>query len=413
MSSIPKCAALLLALASPLLHAAPGLVLSYDGVADRVRAQNPDLAAARVRIREAQARVLKAGRLANPELESSVEHDPRFREWKAEIGFSQRFPVTDRLRLEKKVSETELQAAEAEVRDVERTLVAAGREAMVEVLALRQRRDLLDQQLGLSRELTEFLDQVASKGEGSPLDAGQARIEAAGLDAERRVLGAQEAGLVGRLKSLLGIPAGTPLHVTGSLPPPRRSGGTADPGQRADFQAKHLEAQAAAQGVALEQARKYDDIEAGVFAGNERREDAPDGFDREAILGLRVKIPLPLWNKNEGAIAEAKAKQERAELETKALARGIRLEAEAAAAEMERWARLVAEIEQTLLPLADAQAAAAEKAFRDGQGEIQAVFRSRDKRLSLANSRLEALKQFHLSRVRHDAALGNSHEPIP
>jgi hypothetical protein len=35
------------------------------------------------------------------------------------------------------------------------------------------------------------------------------------------------------------------------------------------------------------------------------------------------------------------------------------------------------------------------------------VFRSREKRLDLANSRLDALRQFHLARVRHDAALGN------
>lgn len=401
-------AALLLALASPMLHAEPGLVVSYDSIVQRVRSQNPDLAAARVRIREALGRSLKAGRHANPELESSVEHDPRFREWKAEVGFSQRFPVTNRLRLEKEISLTEIKAAEAEVREVERGLIAAAREAMVEILALRQRRALLDQQRTLSNELTGFLEEVAAKGEGSLLDAGQARIEAAGLDAEMRLLDAREAGVIGHLKTFLGMPPGTPLHVAGSLPPARLPGGSVDPDRRADFQAKKLAAQAAAQGVALEQARKYDDIEAGLFAGTERREDVPDGHDREAIVGVRLKIPLPLWNKNEGAIEEAKAKQERTELEAKALVRGIRLEAEAARAEMEQWAKLVNDIDQTLLPLADAQAAEAEKAFRNGQGELQTVFRSREKRLELATSELESLRQFHLARVRHEAALGDS-----
>lgn len=401
-------AALLLALASPLLYAEPGLVVSYDSIVQRVRSQNPDLAAARVRIREALGRALKAGRHANPELESSVEHDPRFREWKAEVGFSQRFPVTNRLRLEKEISLTEIKAAEAEVREVERGLIANAREAMVEVLALRQRRALLAQQKTLSNELTTFLEEVAAKGEGSLLDAGQARIEAAGLDAELRQLDAREVGVIGRLKAFLGTPPGTPLHVAGSLPPAWLPGGSVDPDRRADFQAKKLAAQAAAQGVALEQARKYDDVEAGLFAGTERREDVPDGYDREGIVGVRLKIPLPLWNKNEGAIEEAKAKQERTELEAKALARGIRLEAEAARAEMEQWAKLVNEIDQTLLPLADTQAAEAEKAFRNGQGEIQTVFRSREKRLELATSKLESLRQFHLARVRHEAALGNS-----
>lgn len=401
-------AVLLLAFAPFPVRGEPALILSYDSIPQRVRAQNPDLAAARLLMREAQGRALGAGRLANPELETSIEQNSRFREWKAEIGLSQRFPVTNRMHLAKEISLTGIKAAEAEVREVERALIAKAREEMVEVLALRQRRALIEQQKTLSIELTTFLEEVAAKGEGSLLDAGQARIEAAGLDAEMRVLDAQEAGVIGRLKALLGMPPGTPLHVAGSLSPARLPGGSVDPDRRADFQARKLAAEAAAQGVALERARKYDDIEAGLFAGTERREDVPDGYDREAIVGVRLKIPLPLWNRNEGAIEEAQAKQERTELEAKALARGIRLEAEAARTEMVQWAKLVNEIEQTLLPLADTQAAEAEKAFRNGQGELQTVFRSREKRLELATSKLESLRQFHLARVRHEAALGNS-----
>lgn len=400
---LPVC---LLGLAPHTLLAEPGLVISYDNVAQRVRAQNPDLTAARARIREAEGRLLGAGRMPNPEIEGGVEHNRRFSEWKAEVGFSQRFPVTDRLRLEKSVGRIEVEAARAEVRQVERDLIASARGAMVEALTLRQRRGLLEKQAGLANDLAAFLDGVAAKGEGSPLDAGQARIEAAGLDATRRSLDAQEAGAIGKLKSLLGIQAGTPLHVTGTLPAPSMAAPAADPARRADFQAKRLEAEAAAEGVALEEARRYEDIGAGVFVGGERTKDAPEGFEREAVVGLRLSIPLPLWNKNEGGIAEARARRERVELEAKALARNIRLEVEAARAEMERWAELVREIQDTLLPMADELSSAAEKAFREGQGELQAVFRSREKHLELANSRLDALKEFHLARIRHQAALG-------
>ena len=177
-------AALLIASPATMLEAEPGVVVSYDMLPRLVRSQNPELTAARVRIREALARSAKAGRHANPELETSVEQNSRFREWKAEIGFTQRFPVTDRLRLEREIGLTEVKAAEAEVREVERQLVAAAREAMVEIQALRQRRDLLVRQRKLSEEFATFLDQVAGKGEGSPLDAGMARI---GEGDDRRV----------------------------------------------------------------------------------------------------------------------------------------------------------------------------------------------------------------------------------
>ena len=120
---------------------------------------------------------------------------------------------------------------------------------------------------------------------------------------------------------------------------------------------------------------------------------------------LRFNIALPLWNKNEGAIQEAEAKKTRKEKEAVALGRGIRLEAEAARAEMEEWAKMIGEINGTLLPLADEQTKLAEAAYRNAQGEIQSVLRSREKRLQLAAARLDALREFHLARVRHETAL--------
>jgi cobalt-zinc-cadmium efflux system outer membrane protein len=388
------------------LSAEPGVVVSLASIGDRVRAQNPDLAAARLRIREALGRMNQSGRLANPELEAGFMHDPRMRERSFEIGFTQRFPVTGRLGLEKKVTLTEYQASEAEVREVERRIIAEARGAVVKVLSIRQRRGLLGEQAGLAGEFAGVLAAAAEKGEGSALDAGQAKLEAAGLAVEMRQLDAAETAVVGTLKPLLGIRPGDPLHVGGTLPEPALPGTAVDPARRPDFQAAVLGARAAGEGVALEQARRYDDIEAGLFAAAERTEDAPEGYDKEALVGLRFKIPLPLWNKNEGAIEEAQARKERKELEAVALGRSIRLEAEAARAEMAEWAKLLGELGENLMPLADQQSAAAEDAFRKGQGELQAVFRSREKRLELSSARLDALREFHLARVRYEAAIG-------
>lgn len=405
MYSFLSRAAVAWLLAASLAEAEPGVIISLESVGARVNAQNPDLAAARLRIREALGRNKQSGRLANPELDFEASHDPRFRERSIAIGFSQRFPVTDRLRLEKEVSATEVKVAEAEVSEVKRQLVAQAREGIVNVLAIRKRRDLLKEQSTLSKEFSDFLAGVAEKGEGSPLDAGQAKLEASSLALEMRQLDATEAAAVGGLKPLLGVRPNEPLYVSGVLPEVAIPGVAVDPSKRPDFQAAALDAKAAAQGVALEQSKRYEDVEAGVFAGAERREDAPEGYDSESMLGVRFKIPLPLWNKNEGAIEEAQAKQERKEKEATALARNIRLEAEAARAEMMEWEKLLSETGNTLLPLADEQAKAAEEAYRKGQGELQAVFRNREKRMQLQAARLDALREFHLARVRYESAL--------
>jgi cobalt-zinc-cadmium efflux system outer membrane protein len=405
MHSIALRAVVAFVLTVSALHAEPGLVVTLSGVGDRVRAQNPDLAAARLRIREALGRMNQSGRLANPELELGLQHDASWRDRSFEIGFTQRFPVTDRLSLEKQVTLTEYKASEAEVREVERRIVAEAREAVVNVLAIRQRRKLLEDQAELSKEFSSFLSDLAAKGEGSPLDAGQARLEAASLTTELRQLSAAEMAALGGLKPLLGVRPGEPLHVGGFLPVPAVPAGDVDPSRRPDFQAAALSAVAAGEGIALEQSKRWEDVEGGFFVASERKQDYPEGFYQEGIVGLRFTFPLPLWNKNEGGIEEALAKKERMDLEVSALARSIHLEAEAAKAEMAEWAKLLADLGNNLIPLADQQSKAVEDAFRKGQGEIQTVFRSREKRLELSVARLDALRQFHLARVRYETAL--------
>lgn len=382
-----------------------GIVVTLASIGDRVRSQNPDLAAARLRIREALGRHVQSGRLSNPELNIDLSHNRSFRERGAEVGFSQRFPITNRLSIEKAVTAIELEAAEAEVREVERGIVADARQGVVKVLASRQRRELVEKQIALSKDFASFLGETAKKGEGSPLDAGQARIEAASLSLEMRQLQATEVAEIGALKPLLGIRPGEPLYVGGSLPDPSSPKQGADPSRRPDYQAAMLNAKAARQGIELERTKKYEDIQAGVFAGAERSEDAPEGYDTEGVVGIRLSIPLPLWNKNEGGVMEAQAKAERLEKEASALGRTIRLEADAAKSEMDEWAKLLSELGGDLLPQAEQQASAAEEAFRKGQGEIQTVFQAREKRVQLAGARLDALREFHLARVRYDSAV--------
>ena len=392
--------------ANARLMAEPSLVITLAGVTERVRAQNPDLAAARLRIGEAMGRMKQAGHLKNPELETSLEQNVDFREGKLELGFSQRFPVTGRLGLEKEISATHLKAAEMEVREVERQLVARAKTSVIRVLAFRQRRELLRNQIALASEFSEKLSAASQKGEGSALDAATARLESAGLSAQIRQLDAEEAAAVGELKPLLGMHAGELINVGGFLAQPTLPSNGVNPARRPDFLAATLEVDAARQGIDLQQALRYDDVEAGLFAAAERTEDAPNGYDNEGIVGFRFRIPLPLWNKNEGAIEEAQATHERRKLEATALARQIRLEAESDRAQIVEWAKLIRELDETLLPLAAEQSKAADEAYAQSLTDIQTVFRSREKNLQLAATRLDALREFHLALIRHEASRG-------
>ena len=385
--------------------AAESLVVSLKSIPDRVRKQNPDLAAARYRIAEAQGRLNQSGRRANPELEIEFGHNADFREGEFTVGISQKFPVTNRLALEKAVSLSSLKGAQAEVRDVERRLIAETKQILIRTLAIRRQKELLQKQADVAKQLADYIGQAAKKGEGSLLDAGQAKLEAAQFSNQMRQLDAEAASISGTLKPLLGMSVSEALVVTGSLPEipaPSRSLNTS---QRPDLQAAKIAIQEAAEVAALERTKCREDIELSFTGGVERSEDAPEGFENEAIFKFGITIPLPLWNKNEGTIQEADARKIRREKEAIALISDIRHEAATAHAEMTEWAKLSREISVTLLPLAQKQAEFADQAYREGQGDLQATLRTREQLLKLASSRLNALRDFHLAKTRYEAAI--------
>jgi len=396
------------AFSSPKASATEALMVSLKSIPDRIRKQNPDLAAARLRIAEAQGRFVQSGRRTNPDLNIGVNHNSSFQERGIYMGLSQKFPVTNRLALEKAVTGTAIQSAQAEINNVERQLIAEAQQILIKSLAIRRQKQLLDQQANIAKQLADYIGDAAKKGEGSILEAGQAKLEAAQLTNQLRQLNAETATLTGSLKPLLGMTVNEPLVISGTLPEVPAPARNLSTNQRPDLQAAKLGIQEAAQAAALERARRYDDIELSFTGGYDRAEDAPEGFDEEAVFSFGITIPLPFWNKNEGAIQEADARKVRSEKEVIALDKNIRHEAATAHAEMTEWGKLAHEISSELLPLAEKQAKLSAQAYREGQGDLQATLRTREQLLKLASSHLNALRDFHLAKARYEAALGFS-----
>lgn len=392
-------------LAVPLSAEEP-LNVTLSSVGQRIREYNPELAAARWRIEEARGRHVQSGRWSNPELNVGYSQDSRFQEREFTVGISQRFPVTSRLRLEKRVSDAEWKAAEQEVQEVERRLTLEARQGVIRILAIRERTHLLERQVEEAKAFSLFLKEAASRGEGSALDAGQAKVEADILALEIRQLSVEEMAEIGSLKPLLGMEPDQEMEIQGDLESPRLAERLVNPELRPDYQIMRHRIEAAQQNVSLEESRKYEDVELGIFAGMKREQEIPGQYETEGVFGVALTIPLPLWNRNEGAVLEAQARRQRLEMELSALGRNIRLEAETVRREMLEWARVHREIEQDLFPLANEQALAAEEAYSQGLAEIQTVFRAREKRIQLDRARLDALRAFHLAKIHYESALG-------
>lgn len=379
--------------------------LTIDSAVAQAIRHNPALAAARLRIEEARGRLDGAGRRPNPELEWELSQNVRSLEHGVGVAWMQKFPRTARLALEKAVSRAELAAAAAEVSDAERRLAGEVRTAAVALLALEKERGLRQQQIVNSDELATFLTKRVQTGEAAAVDAAQVELESKQLSTQILMLNVEKETLLGTLRPLLGV--SDAVTITGTLTEPGELPAKgAALSARGDYRAAQANAEAARQGVELAKANKWEDITVGATLSHDRTEDAPDGLERDTTIGFKVNIPLPLYNKNEGKIREALATAKRTEKEITAVAAQARAEAAAARAEMSALARIIAEIDDKLIPAAKQIEEQLRTNYAAGLTPLPEVIRARGKRFELEAQRLDAVRDYHLARAKHTTATG-------
>lgn len=382
-----------------------GWLISLADIPKVVRNQNLRLQADRLRIQEVRARLKGAGRWENPEIEMDYQNSPESIEFSGEIGFSQKFPLTSRLRREKAAAASLLAASTSDFADRERIVIAQAKTVAVEILALRAQERLRQKQLKIARELTVFVEKSEVKGEVSLLDAGQARLAETQLELEIHHLDHEANRIESKLKSLLGLEPSETLEIGGELPLPEDiAAGTVDVALRPDYRAALKRVEAATREIQIERLKRWGDVTLGLFVRNSRQEDVPVGFDMEPRVGIRLVVPLPLWNKNEAAVEEKTARAFRLEQTARALEGEIRNEAAESIATMTILAVHVGEIQRDLLPAADRHLREVEAAYKKGLVDLRTFLQARKQQVDIEIRLLDAVRDYSLARIRYEAA---------
>lgn len=383
--------------------------LNISSLASRVSNNNPQLRSAKLKIAEAQGRVIQSGRMDNPNLGIGVSKGIPSSEGGLEVSFSQRFPITNRLSLEKRVSGQELRIAAEEIKVAEQSLISAAQLVAVEILHIRKKQDNLDSQIASLDKINDFISAAAQRGELSSLDAAQTELEIQTLKITKNQLASEKQSLILNLKQYLGLNAAAPLDVSGNLPSTSLPSRSLALTNRADYRAKTLEISHSKSNILLEKANRYDDVEMSISGGLSREEDAPEGLETEGSVGMGLSIPLPFYNKNEGNIQTATAKTQRNITEQKQLADAIRLQVASQKQEMQNWLSNNQAIKSNLLPLADKTSEDLDTAYRNGQGDFTSLLKSKNQSIQLKSQLIDNELKFHQARVRYFAALGTPH----
>ncbi len=395
--------------------------LTVDEAIRRAVAHNPELTAARAGLGEADARIVQAGLWPNPEVELDGRFDSAFRN-EGEHGFSasvsQPFSISGRIPAQVDAARLELELARAGVRDQERRVAASARNAANSIFALNEQLDLQRFLIGLNRDLLNVTRAGVKSGQLSQKDANAIEIAVAQGEQREAIAEAAARTQVLELTRLLGqVPDDGPITLVGKLdigraPDPARYAPAAVLENRPDRQAVVLEVALAQAEHARANAERLDDWRFGLTY--ERELSVVDGAPRQGVdsfFGLRLSVPLPVFDRKQGRIAEtvALAARARAALE----AQRIQIEAELADA-WNRVRTLGALLERYgpgVLKHAQDNVKLVETGYRQGLSNITEVVQSRQQFAELKSSYIDTLRDYNQARIDLDIAAGITTPP--
>ncbi len=366
--------------------------ITLDQAVVQALAGNKDLAASSLEVDKAQGRMLQAGLPRNPSLEIGARSDLLFGnegERAVTLGLSQPIPRKDRLRKAREAASLSVEQRRAQVRDNQRQLVGEVETLFVRILNFTRQAEARQKLLATGEQLAALIARRYQKGEVPQTDIAPIRIENAKLEQEQQLLLAERTAAELRFKRLLGLPAEEPLALVGDPDELTALLGAATGAEvvaesRPDYEAARVAVNQADAEVRVAKVEAYDDLTVGVsYEGDRSVFNAPVGVKRDNFLGASISIPLPVRNKNQGKIIEQQAAHRQAEAELAALRLGISSEISQARVAVSQLAPVLTRYREELIPLAEQQFQAMQRAYERGEQGIAPMFQAQQQRFTV------------------------------
>jgi outer membrane protein, heavy metal efflux system len=394
----------------------PALVPYYDpqqgassaDVVRRALQSNGELAAARLEVERARARVRQAGLRPNPTLDfeqttGRLTGSPGERE--TSVGVSLPLELGGRRRRRVELARAELEAVEAETADRERRLAGEVLSSYAEALAALRELEITEGLTDLDLQTTRFVQARVNEGESAPIELSLLRVEVERLRSRRALVeGRLQAALL-RLKALAGIPAEEPLRLREAIatPPLREPPASVEAAveialrTRPDLRLARLNEEVARAGLRLARAQAIPDVAASVRYSQGRSvfDDTPVGpiSDRDRQLTFGVSVAIPVFNKNQGAKEEAAAAIAQARTRREFLEQVVRAEVASAYARYEAAGRAVRTFETGVIGSSTANVGSIRAAYQLGEYRVTDLLAEQRRLLDSQREFTEALAE--------------------
>lgn len=390
-------------------------LLTPEAAVNIALTENRELAAAKIRLEEAKARLVQAGLLPNPDLEINGTFDSAFKnegEYTMGFGFNQPFSVSGRIAAQKGVARVDIERTVAEVANLERRITGEVRSVFTELSRIEERIALQEFLIGLNEELLMAIKTALERGQVSEKDVNAIQIALQQTRQQQKVLETQRRSQLLELKRLLGKPADFDLIVMGKLKlqiSPDLSAFILSKAldRRPDYVGAQLEVEAARREQRLTRAERFEDWRIGV--GYDRELSVVDGAPSQGtdqFVGLRLSIPLPLFDRKQGRILETLAREDRAQKNLEALGLQIAQELADALNRVKTLAPLLESYETGILKRAEDNVKLVEDGYRQGLTSIVEVIQSRQQFAELKSSYIDTLAEYQQAVIDLEIAAG-------
>ncbi|MRR34448.1 TolC family protein [bacterium] len=401
----------------PRVTSGEALPLTLPQAVEYALANNGELKALRAEKEVARAGLERAVLFPNPTLELSGDTGAltgSSDESVLSIGLSQEFLTGGKRTKRRTVAERETEAVHHQVADKERLIALEVKTACSELALAQQRQELAQRAIDLNGKLLEITRERLAAGDIPELEVNLARVELARSEGRKIEAERELNPLLARLRTLLGVPVGEEVTLIGGAE--RKPLGVSlhevsrlAHENRPDL--KSLEAARARGGaeVKLAEAERLPNVTLGFGYTHERSVDdtgTAEEKTRDNLLGVKISIPLPVFDRNQAGIREAQARKQSAESRLEFARMSVEREIEGDYARLAAAEKALDLYTTGILPQLEENLKLVQEAYQLGEVGILAVIEEQKKYIEVNDGYLAALADRQTALARLEASAG-------
>jgi cobalt-zinc-cadmium efflux system outer membrane protein len=419
-SSLSRHAALFaafLSFAAPLPALAAELTYTMPQAVAFALANNGDLKAAREEKGIRDAGKVRSGLLPNPALDfeaASGALSGSRNENSLAVGLSQEFLLADKLGKRRSIAEQELEVYRWQLADRERLLGDEVKNTFCAALLARERLALADRAIGLNRQLLAVAKERLAAGDIPELELNLVKVELARSEGTRIESAKTMLQSQARLWTLLGLANGIRPDIAGKLESdivmakPLAELKQSALANRPDLKALGAEKSRGEADILLARAESVPNLTAGLVLRRDTTSmeiGGATGKDTAYTIGVKLSMPIPVFDRNQAAIQEATAKRNSSESRLSAAVSGVEREVETAYAMLQNTAAVLSLYRADIIPQLEENLKLTQEAWRLGEVGILAVIQEQKKFFEVNDGYLTALHDRQTALVKLESAI--------